>query len=78
MDAGAARDHSNSPVSEMRGAIMEHAADIESKIEHYRGLLVLFMTSQTRQAVERLLDQAETDLAKLRRARQYGPSEGSD
>jgi len=57
---------------------MEHAADIESKIEHYRGLLVLFMTSQTRQAVERLLDQAETDLAKLRRARQYGPSEGSD
>jgi hypothetical protein len=42
--------------------VMEDAAVARSNIEHYRTLLNLFMTDETRQAVERLIARAQAQL----------------
>ncbi len=42
---------------------MEEAPLILSNIEHYRTLLNLYMTDETRQTVQRLLARAECQLA---------------
>jgi hypothetical protein len=53
---------------------MDHTTDIEANIEHYRELLNLYMTPETRQTIERLLAKAEGELETLRSAAREGPS----
>jgi hypothetical protein len=57
----------------MRGAVMADARDIQDTIEHYRLLLSLFMTDETRQTVERLLASAEAQLDMINSAAREGP-----
>jgi hypothetical protein len=44
------------------GAIMDDPTAIRSNIEHYRALLNLYMTDETRQTVERFLAKAKAEL----------------
>jgi hypothetical protein len=57
----------------MRGAVMADARDIQDNIEHYRMLLSLFMTDDTRRTVERLLARAEAQLDMVNSAAREGP-----
>jgi hypothetical protein len=57
----------------MRGAVMADARDIQDNIEHYRMLLSLFMTDDTRRTVERLLANAEAQLDIANSAAREGP-----
>ncbi len=56
---------------------MDYAAMIRSNIEHYRALLTLFVTDETRLALERLLAKAQaqleqTDLSDMARSSPTG------
>jgi hypothetical protein len=56
-----------------RGAVMEDATGIRSNIEHYRTLLSLFITDETRQTLERHLAKAKAQLELVNNAARDGP-----
>jgi hypothetical protein len=72
------KPRTNQGSAKMRSAIMDHASDVQSTLDHYRTLQSIFMADETRQAVERLLAKAKVRFATVDDVARGSPFAGDE